>query len=171
MTGTSTRAGPDAGLATVWAAGAVAVLVGAVMIGLHIGAAILARHRAESAADLAALAAARLAAEGTERACRRADEIAAATGTRVVFCRLSGWEALIEVEAPVGLSLVGASTATGRARAGPAEVDANTDISWGPPHRSGDHTRLTVREAARGSEPGDLSKIAFPRTVREPPGP
>ena len=119
--GTGARAGPDAGLATVWAAGAVAVLVGAVMIGLHIGAAVLARHRAESAADLAALAAARLAAEGTERACGRAGEIATAAGTRVVLCRLSGWEALIEVEAPVGIALTGPGTAAGRARAGPVD--------------------------------------------------
>jgi hypothetical protein len=46
----------DRGVATVWAAGAIAVLVSMAVFGLHLGEAMVVRHHVESAADLAALA-------------------------------------------------------------------------------------------------------------------
>lgn len=120
-------AGHDAGVATVWAAAGVAVLMAALLVGLHVAAAISARHRAESAADLAALAAAALAVQGTATSCGRADVIAAATGARVTFCALVGWKAAVEVEVDLALSLPGASVATARALAGPADPGPGPD--------------------------------------------
>ena len=79
-TGATDAETSDSGVATVWAAAAVAVLTTVLVACLHLGAALLARHRAESAADLAALAAAPEAVRGEAPACRRAGEIAAALG-------------------------------------------------------------------------------------------
>jgi hypothetical protein len=66
------RAGDDRGVATVWAAGVIAVLMSLTLFGLHLGGAMLARHHAESAADLAALAAAGSVIAGERQACSRA---------------------------------------------------------------------------------------------------
>jgi hypothetical protein len=70
----------DRGSASVWAVAGVAVIMTVFLVGLHLGAAVIARHRAEAAADLAALAAAARAVEGAEPACRRAREVATASG-------------------------------------------------------------------------------------------
>jgi secretion/DNA translocation related TadE-like protein len=111
--------GGDSGLATVWAATAVAVLIGVLVAMLDLAAAVGARHRAEAAADLAALAAAGQAVRGAESACVRADAVAGGTGGRVVLCRVQGWNADVEVEVGVRLSMLGTVTVHGRARAGP----------------------------------------------------
>ena len=125
------RSGPtvgasDRGAATVWAAASVAVLTAVLVAALDLGGATVARHRAEAAADLAALAAAGEAARGTEVACGRASAIAAQMGARVVLCQLRGWAALVEVEAGVRLGLLGPVPVRGRAHAGPAEIPAST---------------------------------------------
>ena len=112
----------DDGVATVWAAAAVAVLTTVLAVCLHLGAALLGRHRAESAADLAALAAAQEAVRGEALACRRAAEIAASAGGAVVRCRLVGWSALVEVRVPVPFALPGLDVASGQAMAGPDPV-------------------------------------------------
>jgi secretion/DNA translocation related TadE-like protein len=110
----------DRGLATVWAALAVAVLVGVMAAGLDLAAAVACRHRAEAAADLAALAAAGEIPRGAEAACARAVQVAASAGARVVLCRVQNWDAIVEAEATVRLSLLGTVHARGRAHAGPA---------------------------------------------------
>jgi secretion/DNA translocation related TadE-like protein len=110
----------DSGVATVWAAGAVAVLLVVLLGALHLGSAVVARHRAESAADLAALAAAARAVEGEERACAAARAVAVRAGADVLGCRLVGWDALVEAGTALPFGLPGAEAATGRARAGPA---------------------------------------------------
>lgn len=115
----------DDGFATVWAAGVVAVLLGVLLIGVELGAAVAARHRAESAADLSALAAAGHAVHGEGPACARAAGIAGQMDARVHTCHLDGWDALVEVEVDLRLAVVGRSVATGRARAGP--VDPSSD--------------------------------------------
>ncbi|MFD4195357.1 Rv3654c family TadE-like protein [Amycolatopsis thermoflava] len=104
----------DRGAATVWAACAIAGLV--VVAGLlwGLGSAAIARHRAAGAADLAALAAAGQAAEGSDVACGQALWVAERMGARVVSCRFEGWDALVEVVVDTGLG-----PAAGRARAGP----------------------------------------------------
>ena len=121
----------DRGSATVWAATGVAVIMIVFLVGLHLGAAVIARHRAEAAADLAALAAAGLAVEGTEAACARADEIAGAMGGTVTDCRLAGWDALVEVRVPISIAFPGIDAAAGRARAGP--VPTTDDSVPAPP--------------------------------------
>jgi len=112
----------DRGVATVWAATAVAVLIAVLAAMLDLAGATAVRHRAEAAADLAALAAAGHALDGGEAACARATQVAASSGARVVLCRLRGWEVVVEVEVGVRLSLLGATTVRGRARAGPVVV-------------------------------------------------
>jgi secretion/DNA translocation related TadE-like protein len=114
--------GGDRGLATVWAATAVAVLIGVLVAMLDLAAAVGARHRAEAAADLAALAAAGQAVQGAEAACGQADDAAAGTGGRVVLCRVQGWDVVVEVEVDVRLSMLGTVMVHGRARAGPVAV-------------------------------------------------
>ncbi|HVV12307.1 Rv3654c family TadE-like protein [Amycolatopsis sp.] len=103
-------------MATVWAAGAIAALLGLAGLLLLFGSAILTRHRAVNAADLAALAAAGQADLGVATACGRAQTVAEEMTVRLVGCRLDGWDALVEVEAaaPGGLG-----SASAHARAGP----------------------------------------------------
>ncbi|MGW1172813.1 Rv3654c family TadE-like protein [Kitasatospora sp. NPDC002543] len=118
--------GPDAGSATVWLL-ALAMLGTAVFGGtLAVGSAVAARHRAESAADLAALAAAgRLLLDG-DGGCARAAAIAAAQGAGLVACAVDRSADAVEVvaEAEVrGLPVrfrVGPARA--RARAGPVRA-------------------------------------------------
>jgi secretion/DNA translocation related TadE-like protein len=120
----------DRGSATILAAAGVSVIMVALLVGLHLGAAVIARHQAEAAADLAALAAASVAVEGAQAACGRADEVAAAMGGRVTSCRLAGWDALVEVRVPVTVALPGIDGAEGRARAGPV---TSADTSYPAP--------------------------------------
>ena len=137
------RRTPDAGVATVWAAAAVAVLTTVLAACLHLGAALLARHRAESAADLAALAAAREAVRGEAPACRRAAEIAAAMGGEVARCRLVGWNALVEVRVAVPFALPGLDDGeraghgrAGSRRATPGSASGRWVPAGGPPRRA-----------------------------------
>ena len=135
-TGATDAETSDSGVATVWAAAAVAVLTTVLVACLHLGAALLARHRAESAADLAALAAAREAVRGEAPACRRAVEIAAAMGGEVARCRLVGWNALVEVRVVLPFALPGLTTANGRAMAGPDRPPGKPGSAsgrWVPP--------------------------------------
>jgi secretion/DNA translocation related TadE-like protein len=84
------------------------------------GAGVVARHRAQSAADLAALAAAVHAADGTGPACRQAQRIASANAARLVSCRIEGSDVIVTTEVrPAGPAAL-AGVARGRARAGPS---------------------------------------------------
>lgn len=104
----------DRGSATVWAT-LVATVLGAVFGGvLLLGQAVVARHRAAAAADLAGLAAAASWAHGPEAACATAGRVARAQGAVLSGCRVEG-EA-VEVTARVA---AGAFTPSIRARAGP----------------------------------------------------
>ncbi|MFE5558622.1 Rv3654c family TadE-like protein [Streptomyces sp. NPDC056544] len=104
----------DRGSATVWAA-LVATVLGAVFGGvLLFGQAVVARHRAAAAADLAALAAAATWAHGPKTACGAALRVARAQGASLGGCLLRGEVA--EVTARIA---AGPFTAVIRARAGP----------------------------------------------------
>jgi secretion/DNA translocation related TadE-like protein len=113
-----------------------AVLVAAGLALAAFTGALAARHTAESAADLGALAAAASASAGEVVACREAARIVAANGASLQTCRLVGGS-VAEVVAAVGLGSragegagAGGRTgaglsrvlppATARARAGPA---------------------------------------------------
>ncbi|MEU3898803.1 Rv3654c family TadE-like protein [Streptomyces sp. NPDC045251] len=110
------RAGnADRGSATVWSVGAVTVLCLVFGVVLALGQAVVARHRAAGGADLAALAAADHWDRGGTAACARAARIAAAQGTRLVSCVLTGQVSDVTVA-----SGRGPFTAEVRARAGPA---------------------------------------------------
>ena len=118
---TSSGRAAERGSATVWtvALSAVLAVVGAAV--LLIGAAVVARHRAGSAADLAALAAAGRAVQGDADPCAAAHEVAAANGATVDSCAVSA-AAVVElrVHVPVRLGPLGVVDAPARARAGPA---------------------------------------------------
>jgi secretion/DNA translocation related TadE-like protein len=103
----------------VLAAAAVGVLVLLLGLGLQVGAATLARHRAETAADLGALAGAREVVRGRDVACARAQAVVAGNGARLVACSVEGW-AVVVVAATSCVCVPSVSgDAAGRARAGP----------------------------------------------------
>ncbi|MGW7384567.1 Rv3654c family TadE-like protein [Streptomyces sp. NPDC054794] len=105
----------DRGSATVWSVGAIAVLCVVFGVVLALGQAVVVRHRAAGAADLAALAAADHWAEGTTGACARAERVAGAQGTRLVRCAIVG-----DISDVTAASGRGPFAAEVRARAGPA---------------------------------------------------
>ncbi len=109
----------ERGVATVWAAGAITVLVSMAVFGLHLGEAMVARHQAESAADLAALAGAAEVIAGEQYACAQARRVTDRMRVQLASCHMRGLDVLVEAVArPRGwLGRLGA--ATGRARAGP----------------------------------------------------
>ncbi|MGH4022817.1 MAG: Rv3654c family TadE-like protein [Pseudonocardiaceae bacterium] len=115
-----TPAESDRGAATVWSAGALAVLLVVAMAGVHLGGALVARHQAESAADLAALAGAVRAIAGERPACDRALRVTDRMRVRLESCRVAGWDVLVEVSARPGGPLARFGVAEARARAGPA---------------------------------------------------
>ncbi|WP_216213723.1 Rv3654c family TadE-like protein [Amycolatopsis aidingensis] len=117
-----TRTGPDhgdRGFAVVWAAGAIAALLVLASVVCWLGTALVTRHRAAGAADLAALGAAGHAVHGQEEACARARTVADRMGARVRECELLGWDAVVRVEASPPDALAGLGATTARARAGP----------------------------------------------------
>ncbi|MGW3042498.1 Rv3654c family TadE-like protein [Kitasatospora sp. NPDC001159] len=131
--------GPDAGSATVWLL-ALAMLGTAVFAAtIAVGAVVAARHRAESAADLAALAAADRLLLEADGGCGRAAGIAAAQGAALVSCSVDQSADAVEVvaEVPVGGLPVRlpVGPARARARAGPvrAPVTAAEDGLGGAP--------------------------------------
>ncbi len=122
----SVRSWPErgsAGLLLVWVSALVVVATAAAAVW---GGAVVARHRAARAADLAALAAARSAATGWAEPCAVAARVAAAQGARVQSCGrlLDGSTAVVvAVDGPdpgwlFGLADLGPARA--RARAGTA---------------------------------------------------
>lgn len=114
----------DRGSATIWLAGFTALVVLAAMAALLPGSAVLARHRAATAADLAALAGAVRVLDGSAVACSTATEIAARNGGSLVRCEVSGDDVEVEVTWPVALGNLGSWTARARARAGPVDRPA-----------------------------------------------
>lgn len=122
------RAGPapepgrDRGSATVWTAVLAAGLCVVFAAVLAMGQAVLARHRAGGAADLAALAAADLAPRGPKAACRAAARVAAAQAVRLVRCTVSGEVADVTTGADWG-----PYTSTVRSRAGPGAAPGAPD--------------------------------------------
>ncbi|MFD6455746.1 Rv3654c family TadE-like protein [Nocardia sp. NPDC060220] len=87
----------------------------------QVGVAVVARHRAQGAADLGALAAAGLLAESAETACGEAGEIARRMGVRVRRCSVAQWDVVVDVEANVSAGVFGMRTVQASARAGPVE--------------------------------------------------
>jgi secretion/DNA translocation related TadE-like protein len=99
------------------------VLVALTAGGAYVGAAVVARHRAQAAADLGALAAATTLVDGAADACARASGLARAMGTTVVGCSLEDLDVIVTVEAPIDTRLVRMGPARAVARAGPGTPD------------------------------------------------
>jgi len=93
------------------------------LAGAGVGAATAARHQAQAAADLGALAGAARVLEGEEAACARASHIVALNGARLAGCVVHGMEILVTTEVVASIP-GGPRIATARARAGP--------IGWAP---------------------------------------
>jgi len=83
-----------------------------------LGSVVIARHRAQSAADLAALSAAAGLTSGHQIACARAISVATAMRATVTDCAVEGLDTVITVAADAG---VPGWRASARARAGPGE--------------------------------------------------
>lgn len=122
---TATRAG-DQGVATVYACLGCVLLLIVTGLAAHLGAASLARQRAESAADLAALAGAARVLRGRDAACTTASEVASANGVALRSCSVAGMDVLVIVSAEIRAGPLSGS-ATARARAGPAVGTTGTD--------------------------------------------
>jgi secretion/DNA translocation related TadE-like protein len=109
----------DRGVATVWTASIVAVLICVAVFTCWIGAAVTTRHHTEAAADLAALAAAAHATDGPAAACERARQVATRMSTTLLTCRWKEGDALVEVRSTPSGHLAKFGSADARARAGP----------------------------------------------------
>ena len=79
----------------------------------YIGSAVISRHRAQAAADLAALAAAARLPAGTDAACGEASVIADAMGVGVADCGVDELDVVVTIQA---------GPARAAARAGPADA-------------------------------------------------
>ena len=82
-----------------------------------LGAAVVARHQAQAAADLAALAAAARVPAGAEAACAQAGAVARAMRADPAGCAVDDLDVVVTVE--VGLAVGRWGTARAAARAGP----------------------------------------------------
>lgn len=107
----------DQGAVAVLAALLIGGLVALSLCGVHLGAAVLARHRAQSAADLAVLAAAGWLPAGREAACHGAGRVSGAMGAVVRGCDIDDLDIVVTVTVALG-GWVG-SEAQASARAGP----------------------------------------------------
>ena len=89
-----------------------AVLLAVTIGGCYLASAVIARHRAQAAADLAALAAAARLPDGGDAACGQATLIADAMGVGMADCVADGLDVVVTITA---------GSARAAARAGPAE--------------------------------------------------
>ncbi|CAM3925242.1 Rv3654c family TadE-like protein [Tsukamurella strandjordii] len=109
----------DDGVATVLGAVMVAVIVVVAVMIIDVGAAVSARHRAQAAADLAALAGAADALD-VDAACAAATRLAQENSARLLACTVEReFEVTVRVGVPVAFSVFGDGEAVAMARAGP----------------------------------------------------
>lgn len=109
------------GVATVLAAVLIAALAALTLAGVQIGSAVVARHRAQAGADMAALAAAIWLPGGAESACRQAAAVSRAMGAALSRCDIDDLDVVVDVEVATGRLLGGRAHAA--ARAGPVHAD------------------------------------------------
>jgi secretion/DNA translocation related TadE-like protein len=96
----------------------VAVLLWVTGAGAYLGAVVVARHRAQAAADLAALAAAARLPSGTAAACARATAVAREMRVDHARCEVDGLDVVVTVQ----VAVVVAGAARAAARAGPVDA-------------------------------------------------
>jgi secretion/DNA translocation related TadE-like protein len=98
----------------------VAVLLSITAVGAYLGAVLVARHRAQAAADLAALAAAARLPAGVEAACNRATVVAHEMRAGDARCTVDGLDVVVTIRVRVAF----AGVARADARAGPPRLRA-----------------------------------------------
>lgn len=111
----------DEGSVSIAACLALAALLVATVLMVQFGAVVVARHRSQAAADLAALAAAGELWQGAEAGCTAAEALALRMKVRVVQCDVEGWDVVIWVEEKVPSGPFGGRSIRAVARAGPME--------------------------------------------------
>ncbi len=99
-----------------------AVMLAITIGGVYVGSAVVARHRAQAAADLASLAAAARVAEGADAACAQASVVARTMHTAIAQCVVEELDVVITVEASFAPGRFGLGPARAAARAGPADA-------------------------------------------------
>lgn len=82
----------------------------------------MARHRANAAADLAALAAAQVLLDGTADPCAEAQQKVNANGAELTSCTVDGENVTVTVSVAVNLGRWGLGHAKAAARAGPIQT-------------------------------------------------
>ena len=112
----------ERGSATVIGAMVIAALVAVVVLIVYVGAAISARHQSQSAADLAALAAAQQLVMGESDPCEAARAIASRMSASVKKCRVMGGDVVVTAQVAVQIGAFGLRDTRSSARAGPVEV-------------------------------------------------
>jgi secretion/DNA translocation related TadE-like protein len=113
--------GRERGSATLVAVAMMALVMSIALGAMVLGSAVIARHRAQASADLAALAAASRLASGGEAACVWASSVAGAMHSVVASCRVEDLDVIVGVDVPVDLGRWGLGSARAAARAGPGE--------------------------------------------------
>ncbi|MFG1705470.1 Rv3654c family TadE-like protein [Nonomuraea sp. M3C6] len=111
------------GSATLWGVALMGLLMALATTFATVGSVRVARHRVNNAADLSALAAARLAVVDPEGACDRAAALATQNGVQLTQCTITNEIADVWTSLPISLPISGTRTLTGRSRAGPADAD------------------------------------------------
>ena len=109
----------ESGGATVLACFTLAALVVVTAALVHVGGVVVSRHRAQSAADLAALASAYALDGGGESACAAASSIADRMRVELADCSVDGWQVVVATTvsaAGSGVLPIGAARGGARAR-------------------------------------------------------
>ncbi|ONM47420.1 Rv3654c family TadE-like protein [Nocardia donostiensis] len=109
----------DEGAASVTACLALVGLIVLTSLLAQVGMIVVARHRIQAAADLAALAGAAALLEGVQAGCTEARVLAQRMRARVTECDVTDWDVLLTVEEKVPIGLFGARSVRAIARAGP----------------------------------------------------
>ncbi|MFG6199536.1 Rv3654c family TadE-like protein [Nonomuraea sp. JJY05] len=112
----------EKGSATLWGVALMGLLMAVATAFATLGAARVARHRVNSAADMSALAAAKLAIINPEAACARAASLASQNGVKLTQCEITDEVADVWTSLSISLPILGPRTLTARSRAGPARM-------------------------------------------------
>lgn len=111
--------------------------------GAYLGSVVVARHRAQAAADLAALGAAARLPSGVDAACTRAVALAREMRTDVAGCAVDGLDVVVTVQVA---ALGGVARAT--ARAGPLAGQAGEPGAAGSPAAASSAAVGNLRETS-----------------------
>ncbi|WP_234795560.1 Rv3654c family TadE-like protein [Mycobacteroides saopaulense] len=107
------------GSATIVAVAMMVVLLALTAGAAAVGSAVVARHRAQAAADLSALSGAQHALYGTAPACAEANKVARKMGAAVTSCAVEELDVVVTVTVRVMMGRFGMGPAHAGARAGP----------------------------------------------------